>query len=88
MMEHLPGPVTSPSRQVARREAVRSMQAALADLPEDQREVLRRRYLLGQSLDQIAAATGRSRGAVRGLCYRARQQVRAVMGRSSLYFTK
>ena len=68
--------------------AVLAMQTALAGLPEDQREVLRRRYLLGQSFDQIAAATGRTRGAVRGLCYRARQNVRAVMGQSSLYFTK
>jgi RNA polymerase sigma-70 factor, ECF subfamily len=88
VVEQLPGSMTSPSRRFARSEAVRAMQAALAGLPEDQREVLRRRYLLGQSFDQIAAATGRTRDAVRGLCYRARQNVRAVMGRSSLYFTK
>ena len=86
-MDQVAGSMMSPSRRVQRSEAVRTMQAALAELPEDQREVLRRRYLVGQSFDQIAAATGRTRDAVRGLCYRARQNVRAVMGRSSLYFS-
>ncbi len=63
------GPVTSPSRRVERTEAVRTMETALAGLPEDQREVLgERRYLLGAIFDQIAAATGRTRGAVRGSC--------------------
>lgn len=87
MIEHMPDCLTSPSRYAQRSEAVRSMQAALAQLPEDQRDVLRRRYLLGQSIEQIAVATGRTHHAVRGLCYRARQNVRAAMGRSSLYFT-
>jgi RNA polymerase sigma-70 factor (ECF subfamily) len=87
-MDELAGSMTSPSGRVQRREAVRHLQAALAELPEDQREVLRRRYLLGQSLDEIATATGRTRGAVRGLCFRGRQQLRSVMGQSSLYFSR
>jgi RNA polymerase sigma-70 factor (ECF subfamily) len=87
-MDQLAGSMTSPSGRVQRREAVRHLQAALAELPEDQREVLRRRYLLGQSLDEIATATGRTRGAVRGLCFRGRQNLRSVMGQSSLYFSR
>ena len=87
-MDQLAGSMTSPSGRVQRREAVRHLQAALAELPEDQREVLRRRYLLGQSLDEIAKATGRTRGAVRGLCFRGRQNLRSVMGQSSLYFSR
>lgn len=87
-MDQLPGSMTSPSGRVQRQEAVHHLQAALAGLPEDQREVLRRRYLLGQSLDEIAHATGRTRGAVRGLCFRGRQNVRTVMGQSSLYFSR
>ncbi len=46
------------------------------------------RTLLGQSLDEIATATGRTRGAVRGLCFRGRQNLRSVMGQSSLYFSR
>jgi len=87
-IDQMPDSLTSPSRRAQASEAVRRMQAALAELPEDQRDVLRRRYLWGQSIDQIAAGTGRTRDAVRGLCYRARQNVRAAMGRSSLYFTR
>lgn len=87
-LNRLTGTITSPSRRAAHGENVRSMQAAMIQLPEDQQEVLRRRYLLGQSLDQIAVATGRSKDGVRGLCFRARKNLRSVMGRSSLYFSK
>ncbi|MHB8969852.1 MAG: sigma-70 family RNA polymerase sigma factor [Pirellulaceae bacterium] len=87
-LDQMPGSMTSPSGRVQRQEAVRHLQAALAGLPEDQREVLRRRYLFGQSLDEIAQATGRTRGAVRGLCFRGRQTLRTVMGQSSLYFSR
>ncbi len=85
--DQLPGSMTSPSGRVQRREAIQRMQAALADLPDDQREVVRRRYLQGQSLDEIAEATGRTRAAVRGLCFRGRQSLRVAMGQSSLYFS-
>ena len=48
----------------------------MARLPKDHREVLHRRYIRGESLDQIAAATGRSKDGVRGLCFRARKNLR------------
>lgn len=78
---------STPAGQVQRREAIRRMQAALASLPADQREVVERYYLHGQSYDQIAADTGRTRDAVRGIGYRARKTLREIMGRSSLYFS-
>jgi RNA polymerase sigma-70 factor (ECF subfamily) len=81
------GGQTSPSRRVQRGESIHVMKRALARLPGDQQEVLRRRYLQGQSLDQIAAAMQRSKDAVRGLCFRARKNLRAGMGHSSLYFS-
>ena len=86
-IEQLVGGHTSPSRRAHRRDVVRSMQVAMAGLPAEQRDMLRRRYLLGQSLDQISEATGRTKDAVRGLCFRARKNLRAVMGNSSLYFS-
>lgn len=86
-IDQLPESMTSPSGRVQRREAIRRLQAALADLPDDQRDVVRRRYLLGQTPDEIAEATGRTRAAVRGLCFRGRQSLRVAMGRSSLYFS-
>ncbi len=81
------GAHTPPSRQAAQKESIRNMKSAMARLPNDQRDVLHRRYLLGQTLDQIAEETGRSKDGVRGLCFRARRNLRAVMGRTSLYFS-
>jgi len=86
-LNRLLGAHTSPSRRAAHGESVRNMKSAMAQLSPDQQDVLQRRYFEGQSLDQIAEATGRSKDGVRGLCFRARQNLRAVMGRSSLYFS-
>jgi DNA-directed RNA polymerase specialized sigma24 family protein len=44
------------------------MRAALATLPDDQREVIDRHYLQGESHAQIALAMGRTKDAIRGLC--------------------
>lgn len=86
-VDKIAGDSTSPSRRVQRRESIRRMQAALAALPPDQREVLERYYLQGQSLDQVAEAMQRTRDAIRGVCYRGRKKMRAIMGQSSLYFS-
>ena len=86
-LNRLIGAHTSPSRRVQRWESIHSMKMAMTQLSTDQQDILRRRYLQGHSLDQIAAATGRTKDAVRGLCFRARKNLRAVMGRSSLYFS-
>ena len=86
-LNRLLGAHTSPSRRAAHGESVRNMKLAMAELSPDQQDVLQRRYFEGQTLDQIAEETGRSKDGVRGLCFRARQNLRAVMGRSSLYFS-
>jgi RNA polymerase sigma-70 factor (ECF subfamily) len=78
---------TTPSGRAQRRENIRCMRAALASLPPDQREVIQRYYIEGQSLERIAEATDRTKDAVRGICYRARKNLRAIMGQSSLYFS-
>lgn len=87
VVEKIAGDCTTPGGRVQRRESIRRLQAALATLPDDQREVLQRYYLQDQSLDQIAEAMGRTRDSIRGVCYRGRKNLRAVMGGSSLYFS-
>ncbi len=81
------GDSTTPGGRVQRRENIRQMRAALATLPQDQREVIHRYYLQGESHEQIALAMGRTKDSIRGLCFRARRNLRALMGRSSLYFS-
>ena len=88
LVEKLAGDSTSPSGRIQQRESIRCLQVALASLPEDQREVVQRYYLEDQSFEEIAQALGRTKDAIRGTCYRARRNLRALLGRSSLYFSR
>lgn len=51
---------TSPSRQAVRNEEMLRLAAAMAALPENQREVVALKHLHGRTLQQIADQTGRS----------------------------
>ncbi len=86
-VDQLAGDTTSPSMRVHRRDSVEQMRDALETLPSEQREVIQRHYLQHQSLDQIAAATQRTKDAVRGICYRARKNLRSLLGHSSWFFS-
>lgn len=59
--------------------AVRDAFAEMADLPPMQREVMVRTAVGGHSHEEVASALGISDGAVRGLLYRARAQLRAAI---------
>ncbi len=86
-IDQLAGNLTTPARRVHRNDTIARMKAAMQQLPQEQREVIHRRYLLGQSLEEVAEALGCSKDAARGLCYRARQRLRVHMGRTSMYFS-
>lgn len=86
-VERLSGDHTPPIKRVQRSESIRRMRTAMASLPSDQREVVERYYLQTQSLEQIAESTGRTTSSIRGICYRARKNLRSLMGGSSLYFS-
>ena len=86
LVDRIAGESTSPSGHAYRNDNLRHMRAALAGLPDDQREVIQRHYLQDQSLEQIARAMSRTKDAIRGACYRARKNLRVSMGQSSLYF--
>jgi RNA polymerase sigma-70 factor (ECF subfamily) len=78
----------TPSRSAAKHEGIEAVQVAMAGLPEDYREAIRLRYLEQKSVEEVAAAMGRSAAAIRGLLDRAKKKMRAAMGRSSLYFSR
>jgi RNA polymerase sigma-70 factor (ECF subfamily) len=67
---------TSPSEQAGRHEDAVRLAAALARLPDDQREAVTRRHLFGEPLAAISAAMGRSPAAVAGLLKRGLRQLR------------
>ena len=87
-IDRIAGDSTSPSRQVRRQVSARRLRTALAGLASDQREVIERYYLQDESLDQIATAMDRSKEAIRGICYRARRNLRTILGHSSQFLSR
>jgi RNA polymerase sigma-70 factor, ECF subfamily len=67
---------TTPSQHVVRREESAKLAKAIGQLVEDEREALRRRYLEGQSVAEIAAAMGLSKDALARLFKRAMKNVK------------
>jgi RNA polymerase sigma-70 factor (ECF subfamily) len=70
---------SSPSQRVLVGESAARLAAALAELPDDQREAVRLRYLEGRSLAEIAGRTSRSVVAAAGLVKRGLIQLRKTM---------
>ena len=87
LVELLSGREHLPDKSVARREAVHAVQVGIAALPDDQREAIRLHILEGRSLAETAAAMNRSPGAVRALVYRAKQDLREIMGSASVWLS-
>jgi RNA polymerase sigma-70 factor (ECF subfamily) len=67
---------TTPSQHVARREDSVRLANAIGKLVDDEREALRRRYLEGQSVAEIAAAMDLSKDALARLFKRAMKNVK------------
>lgn len=70
---------SSPSRHAQRQEQALQLSAALAKLPDAQREALVLRHFRDRSLAQIAQDLGRSHAAVAGLIKRGLQQLRTEL---------
>lgn len=79
---------TSPSGRFQRLENIRRMRLAVESLPADQREAIKQYYLQDLSLAEVAESMGRTTDAIRGICFRARKNLRAMIGGSSLFFSR
>jgi len=77
----------SPSGVIARREAIRAVQAALDALPEPGRQALWMRHIDGRPVREIAAALGRTEHAVEQLCHRGLARLRKEMGSRSKFLS-
>ena len=85
LVELLSAGSRTPSRSAARHEAVAAVQQTVDSLPDDYREAVQLRLLMGKSLEETAAIMNRSPRAVQGLVDRAKKKMRAALGRLSLY---
>lgn len=69
----------TPSEQAAQKEQVMRLAAALAQVPEPQREVVVQRHLEGRPLAEIARQLGRSEAAIVGLLQRGLKTLRELL---------
>ena len=72
--------VPQPPAVAAERQEVRDVVEAIGALPEAQRKALVGRELEGRSHDEIASELGLTKGAARGLIFRARSGLRDTLG--------
>ncbi|HMP58753.1 MAG TPA: sigma-70 family RNA polymerase sigma factor [Gemmatales bacterium] len=75
----LEGDIPTPSRQLMADERQQALYAALAQLPEDYREVLLLRYQHEMPFEEIAQRLGRTSNAVRKLWSRAIEKLQELM---------
>src|SRR5262249_28274160 len=71
----------SPSTHAAANEAARALEAALARLPEEYRQVILLRHDEGRSFEDIGQAMGRTANAARKLFARALERLQQELGR-------
>ena len=75
-LEHLPGAVVAdPTHAMERRETQMAITAALAELPEDQREAVLLVDVEGWSIEDAAAQLGCPPGTVKSRCFRGRAKL-------------
>ena len=71
--------IVTPSRVVAAKEQWHAVETAFDDLPDDYREALMLRRIVGLDYPRIAATLDRSEGAVRNLVYRATARLSTLL---------
>lgn len=70
---------TTPSGKLARRELQAAVLTALARLKDEQRQVIRMRFLEDRPTADVAAALGKSEDAVYALCHRGLKSLRSYV---------
>ncbi len=87
LIDMLAAPGKTPSRVVARDEAVSAVEKALESLNEDQRRAIMLVHLEGKPITEAAEAMARSERSVHGLLRRGLEKLREVLGRESKLLT-
>lgn len=80
LIDMLVASMTSPTHALSRKGHELRLFQALADLPADQQEALRLRYLDGLPSKEIAARMGKSDGSVRVMLTRALSRLQQILG--------
>ena len=79
---------TTPSRHLGRSEATAAVMSCIARLTDDQRNVIKLRFLEERSVADVAKALGKTEPAVHMLCYRGLKELHKHMVSISRYLTR
>jgi RNA polymerase sigma-70 factor (ECF subfamily) len=79
--ENHPDPAATPARDLERSDRARGLHAAVAALPEGQRQAVEELALRERTLEEAAASTGRTKGALKVNFHRALKALRAQLSR-------
>lgn len=88
LVRQLVGQESTPSQHFAKEEAIAAMMSCLARLEDDQREVVRQRFLEERAVAEIASELGKTTGAVNALCHRGLKTLRELLIPLTRYMTK
>jgi RNA polymerase sigma-70 factor (ECF subfamily) len=77
--EHLPSEGLDPADVAIDRLAVQELRLAMDELTADQQDILVQRFILDRSLEQVAASTNRSLGAVKAMQHRALASLERIL---------
>ena len=79
LVDRLAARQSTPSRHLAREEATAAVMSCLARLSDDQRRVVRMRFIEGRPVSEVASELGKSEPAIHMLCHRGLKQLRELM---------
>ena len=88
LVQRLTASDPTPSRRITREEAVAAVVSSLARLTDDQRSVVRLRFLEEKPVADVAARLGKTEAAVHKLCYRALKALHQLMGSITGYLSR
>jgi RNA polymerase sigma factor (sigma-70 family) len=87
LLDTLADPGRTPSRFVARAEAVEAVHGALADLPDHYRRAVWLVHIEGRPVRSVAVEMGKTERAIHGLCRRGLSLLRDRLGSATRFLT-
>ncbi len=87
LLDQLAGPGNTPSRSVARGEAIRAVHLALEGIPESNRRAVWLVHIEGRSAKEAATDMGKTERAVHGLCRRGLTLLRGELQSASRFLS-
>ena len=87
LVDALADDVDTPSFNMRQAETAEALHVAIAELPSDYQEAVCRRYMQGETVDEIAVAMNRTPASVRAMINRAKHRLRETLQKLSLFLS-